>query len=212
MRSSVTIGFSSLPDTLPIYILEKALLLPGGQLPLNILEPTSTDMVNDALATQSRLIGLLLRKDKAGKTFYDTGCAGRITSFEEMVDGRMVIVLTGLCRFDVVQELPNLRKYKRFNVSWDKYRDDLVVDLNPEIDREKLISLLKEYVNRLSIEMDWEVVSHTPSYNLVTFFSMNLPFETDERQALLSAQTMEEKAELLISLIELSSSLLGRRG
>lgn len=207
LRSPFDISFERLPDTLPIFPLNSILLLPGGQIPLNIFETRYVNMVQDALAAHDRMIGVILEDKKSTSSakkpgFFKTGCAGRITSFEETFDGRFLITITGYCRFNLKEEIATTRKYRRFKVDWANYSSDLVIEANPKINKEKLIDLLKQYVHLLSIDMDWQAVDHTPTFSLVTFFSMSLPFSDHEKQELLNAKGTIERSETLIFLLE----------
>lgn len=198
-----------LPETLPIYPLQAGLMLPGGQMPIGINHQPYINMVDDALALPGRLVGILLvkgkKKSNASDNLYDIGCAGRITSFQETANGNMSIMLTGYCRFQVVNTITTTKRYKKCKVNWDHFKNqDLYVNLNPDIERTRLIKAIKKYANKLSIPMDWRVVDATPSFNLVTFFAMHLPFKDDERQKLLEAETVEMKSALLIKLVEKS--------
>ncbi len=195
-----------LPDSIPVFNAKGQFLLPGGQISLSIYETAYANMVQDALAAKDRMIGICLSKkmDKVGggEDFFEIGCAGRITSFEETIDGKFLITLTGMLRFALIEEVPTLRKYKRFSVDWSSYEDDLVINPNPQIDREKLVKLIKKYSESLSIDMDWSILDSTPGFGIVTFFAMNLPFDDEIRQLLLQAQTVEDRAETLAAVIE----------
>lgn len=166
---------------------------------MSVFDSMTINMVQDTLASQSRLMGLCLTNKS---DFHKIGCAGRITSFNEMADGSFSITLTGYCRFKTADEVPTMRKYKRFSVDWADYEHDLSINPNTHIDRDKLINSLKSYAEVADIPMDWNVLSYTPNFNIVTFFAMNLPFSNDERQQLLEALTVEDRAEVLIGLIE----------
>lgn len=182
---------------------------------MNVFEMRYVNMVQDALAAYDRLIGLVLPDDAqsikgAKRNLSKVGCAGRITSFEETVDGRFLIVVTGYCRFKLLEEVPTMRGYRRFSVDWENYEQDLSIDLNPDIDRDKLIRLLREYAKLSDIEMDWKLLAGTPNFNLITFFSMNLPFEGRDRQLLVEAQTLEDRGEVLVALIEAATRSLSK--
>lgn len=195
-----------LPDSIPVFNAKGQFLLPGGQVSLSIYETAYINMVQDVLAARDRMIGVCLNKkvDKnSGKEeFFEVGCAGRVTSFEEMVDGKFLITLTGMLRFELQGEVPTLRKYKRFSVDWSNYEGDLVINPNPDIDKEKLVKLIKQYSELLSIEMDWSILDSTPGFGIVTFFSMNLPFDDEIRQLILQAKTVEDRAKTLAAVIE----------
>lgn len=206
-RKSHEITFSTLPETIPILPLYGVLLLPGGQIELNIYELRYLNMVEDVLTTRERMIGVVIPREKNPKkdaaALYEIGTVGRVTSFEENVDGRYTITLTGYCRFYTREEVTTLRGYRRMVVEWDGFQGDLSVNPEPRIAKERLISLLKRYLKKIGIEVDWEAIIRAPTFNIITFFSMNLPFEDRDKQALLEAETVEERAEILISLLEI---------
>jgi hypothetical protein len=198
--------FDNLPDTLPVFPMENMLILPGGQVPLHIFEQRYINLVQDALASRDRLMGLAMQKESPllskKSTLNSIGCAARITSFEETPDGRFIITLTGYCRFAIKKEISSMRGYQRFSVNWGDFRNDISIQPNPDIDRQKLISLLQEYSRALHIDMDWSSLSETPNFNLVTFFAMTLPFKHSDKYPLLEALTVEERADVLISTIQ----------
>jgi Lon protease-like protein len=132
---------------------------------------------------------------------YNAGCAGRITSFKETADGKMLITLTGYSRFSIIKDIPTLRGYRRFEVSWDGFEDDWQINPNPDIDRDALMASIKEYCSLFSMDVDWLALEQAPNFTLVTFFSMSLPFSDEERQTLLTAQDVSSRAILLDALI-----------
>ncbi|NJN46224.1 MAG: hypothetical protein HC808_06820 [Candidatus Competibacteraceae bacterium] len=117
--------FDQLPTTLPIFPLTGAIVLPFVQLPLNIFEKRYLTMIFDALS-ERRMIGMIQPKSTDGDDIYPIGCAGRISSFQETDDGRLLISLTGLCRFEVQEEIPTIRGYRRIIPNWHQYAEDLL--------------------------------------------------------------------------------------
>jgi Lon protease-like protein len=202
---------SSLPTTLPIFPLAGVLLLPHGRLPLNIFEPRYLAMTIDALATPDRLIGMIqpTEEERAGQTqrVYPTGCAGRITSFAETDDGRYQITLAGIARFNVADERPvHPRGYRVVAADFGPWLDDLKTP--PEssgIDRPRLLASLKAYFALNKITVDWKVVQQTPDERLITTLAMSCPFEPSEKQALLEAPDVAERARVMIALIEMAA-------
>ena len=199
-KNPFEVSYDRLPEALSVLPLDAILLLPGGQIPLQVFEPRYINMVQDALATPERVIGVILPKDK--NSLYTIGCAGRITSFEETADGRFLITLTGYCRFKTINELSTMRGYRLFSVDWSLYKNDLVIDSNPDIHRDELVKLIQKYSQQLGIHMDWEVLSITPNFNVITFFSMSLPFKHSNKQPLLEAHTLEDRGEVLMAMIK----------
>jgi Lon protease-like protein len=200
-------GGATLPAILPIFPLTGVLLLPRGRLPLNIFEPRYLAMTRDALASE-RLIGMVQPSDPAAlgsnPPVYATGCAGRITSFSETEDGRFLITLTGTCRFRIHEELPLLEGYRRVVPEWSEYIHDLETEVEPAFDRERLIRGLKAYFQRHEISADWEAISSVPGERLVTSVAMVCPFEPSEKQALLEASDLNERARLLTAIVEMA--------
>ena len=201
--------FDELPPSLPIFPLTGALLLPRGVLPLNIFEPRYLAMVDDALSG-NRLIGMVQPTDAAAghspqgdPPIYRTGCAGRITSFDETEDGRYLITLTGLCRFRVTGESASNGGFRRADVDWSAFAGDY--EQSPvALDRRRLTAALRAYFSQHEISADWEAIEETTDERLVTSLSMICPFDPTEKQALLEAPTMDERADMMISLVEMA--------
>lgn len=207
-------GATSLCETLPIFPLAGVLLLPRGQLPLNIFESRYLAMTRDALAGD-RLIGMVQPSDPhqpaAGNpAVYPTGCAGRITSFSETEDGRFLITLTGLCRFRIREELPLSSGYRRVVPRWDEYARDLRSEREPGFDRERLIRGLRAYFDRHQIKAEWDSINSVPGERLITSIAMVCPFEPSEKQALLEAPDLAARAQLLTAIVEMA--VLDRSG
>ncbi|BCX19518.1 MAG: peptidase S16 [Geminicoccaceae bacterium] len=202
MRSAA----QSVPTRFPIFPLEGALLLPGGNLPLNIFEPRYLAMVRDAMRTH-RVIGMIqpTEPEQPGRRrgIYRTGCLGGITRFAETDDGRFLITLTGLCRFDVVEELTVTTPYRQVVADFERWRGDLAPADPPEDLRPRLLDATCAYFRRRGIETDWEAVSGAPLAALVTSLAMLCPFAPTEKQALLEASSLEDQAELLITLMDM---------
>lgn len=166
-------------------------------------------MVDDALAG-TRMIGMI-QPDMAARAnghkdaILTTGCMGRITQFAETGDGRYTIMLTGLNRFRIEEELDSPLPYRQAKVNWAPYKDDLVEDCDTiEIDRAGFIPLLKQYFDKHEIECDWEVVHEAPCQTLLTTLPMVCPFAAQEKQALLEAKTMEQRFETLTTLLTIA--------
>lgn len=205
--------FEALPPTLPIFPLPGALLLPSGKLPLNIFEPRYLAMTRDALAGD-RLIGMIQptepETDGHAPALYKTGCAGRITTFSETDDGRYLITLSGLCRFKVAHEIALSAPYRRVAPDFGPYRADMSEAPPADIGRERLLGVLKIYLKAQNISIDWKAIADTPDEWLVTSLAMMCPFEPSEKQALLEADTLDDRAGVLTALLELAT--LGRAG
>jgi Lon protease-like protein len=210
-------SFEQLPETLPIFPLSGVLLLPGGKLPLNIFEPRYLAMVFDALAG-SRLIGMVQPMQPGGYAgdglptsdgrppVHRIGCAGRIVSFSETDDGRLLLALSGVCRFEIVRELDMAHGYRRVSSVFSSYREDLERAHEPvELDRERLMAALAAFFRGRNLSTDWDAVKKAGDANLVTSLSMVLPFGPAEKQALLEAADTTARAKLLVALLEMAA-------
>lgn len=201
-----TIGFDDLPDVLPVFPLQSVLLLPRGQLPLNIFEPRYLAMVADALRGD-RLIGIIQPKTNAttNDTLYKTGCAGRITNFSETDDGRYLITLKGVCRFQSTQEAPLAAGgYRSVAAEWAPFREDITPPQSLDIDRKKLSGLLASYFDMEGMKCDWAAIESASDEKLITCLAMACPLDAGEKQALLEAPCCKTRADLFMSLLEMA--------
>ena len=189
-----------LPAVLPIFPLPCALLLPRSELPLNIFEPRYVAMI-DAALRGDRLIGMVQPKDD-GNALFPVGCAGRITGFHETGDGRYQLTLTGISRFRVTSEELTDRPYRSVSTDWSSFTDDLLHrdEDDAGVDRDALFDALKGYASRHSLNIDWDSVHKAPSEALVNALSMMSPFGIGEKQALLEARTVSDRADMLVAI------------
>lgn len=202
-------SFDQLPETVPIFPLPGALLLPRGQLPLNIFEPRYLNMIEDALAAD-RMIGMIQPDESApaqgrDPAIFSIGCAGRVVSFEETDDGRFLITLKGVSRFRVAEEVPTTRGYRKVHADWTGFQADLGPAEECGFDRDGLMSALRGYFKLQGIKANWEALAETPDERLVTSLSMICPFEPSEKQALLEASGLPERAEILKTLVRMAA-------
>ncbi|GAB4196675.1 MAG: LON peptidase substrate-binding domain-containing protein [Thalassobaculales bacterium] len=205
--ASFTPAFEDLPAAIPIFPLEGVLLLPRGRLPLNIFEPRYLEMTRAALAAPQRLIGMIQpRPGSSGREppVFETGCAGRITSFSETDDGRYLITLTGVCRFTVAQELPGVAGYRIVQPDWSRFRADFDAPGAVDFDRPRFEAALKRYFTAHGIQADWEAVTQSPEERLITSLAMICPFSPLEKQALLEAPDLAARAEAMTALVEMA--------
>jgi len=200
-------GAADLPETLPLFPLPGALLLPRGQIPLNIFEPRYLAMMDAALAS-TRLIGMV-QPDPEAQTeiglpgLFRVGCAGRITQFAETGDGRYLIQLSGICRFHITEELLADTPFRQAQVDFVPYE----MDLDPrygqeEVDREALLAALRAFSEANQVRIDWKNINDAPNEALVNALSMMSPYGVREKQALLEAQTLKTRADMLIAITE----------
>lgn len=208
MTGALDPSFEALPDRIAIFPLTGVLLLPGGDLPLNIFEPRYLNMIADALGAD-RMIGMIQptvhESEGPNPPVYRTGCAGRIVRFEETGDGRFLITLRGVCRFDVAEELPLCRDYRPVTPDWSPYRADLDEAPDPCLDRERLLGVLQGYFDAQGIAADWSAIEASPDARLVTCLAMICPFAPPEKQALLEAPSLADRSAVLTTLVEMNA-------
>jgi Lon protease-like protein len=197
----------ALPDVIPIFPLPGVLLLPRGRLPLHVFEPRYRAMVEDALGG-NRFVGMIQPLDPESREMqpavYPVGCAGRITAFRELEGGRYLITLTGVSRFRAGEELLPMRGYRRVVPSWTGFAADLEEICTIGFDRSRLYGSLRGYLTTEGIAANWEAIESAPDERLVTSLAMICPFAASEKQALLEAADLAERAKLLTSLIEMA--------
>lgn len=198
-----------LPPEIAVFPLSGALLLPGGKLPLNIFEPRYLAMVLDSLA-EGRMFGMVqgdatLPESPHGGGLFHVGCLGRLTSFAETDDGRLLITLTGLLRFRIGEELAMRRGYRRVRADYGIYLDDLDPPEPAELPREEILAALKPYFATKGIDANWSAIEQMSCPTLVTTLSMVCPFAVAEKQALLEAATPLERAHDLVALLRMAA-------
>jgi Lon protease-like protein len=202
---------AEMPQVIPVFPLDGALLLPRGDLPLQIFEPRYLNMVDDVMGGD-RIIGMIQTKaggDRARPALAAVGCAGKITSFAETSDGRYLITLTGLCRFQPVEELSARLPYRQVRASYRTFEADLAEPEGAVVAaaaRERFSRALKRYLNRRELDIDWETAESAPLEALVNSLSMGLPFSPQEKQALLQAADLAGRFEALTALLEIDSA------
>ncbi len=203
-----------LPAELPVFPLHGCILLPRSSLPLNIFEPRYLAMVEDVLAGR-RVIGIVQpqagpaddeEESPVDKTapLRQTGCAGRLTSFTETDDGRILITLTGIARFDIVSEVPSDHPYRLFHVDFTPYEKDFVRGYGQDaVDWPRLLSVLKEYLTARELSADWQSIERSPAELLVNTLAMISPYGAEEKQALLEAPDLKQRSEVLMALAQM---------
>lgn len=200
---------SDLPQAIPLFPLTGAILMPRGVLALNVFEPRYLNMIDDALGAE-RLIGMIQpaigEENEATPQLCDVGAVGRITAFSETDDGRYLITLTGVCRFDLDQELEVDTPYRQAIVSYDAFAEDFAPSHGRSIDRESLIASLKTYAALHGFQVEWDAVEQAPTETIVNVAAQVCPFDAAAKQALVEAITLEERAKALIALLEWDSA------
>jgi len=201
---------SDLPDTIPVFPLAGALMLPRTRLPLHIFEPRYLAMVEECLKTTHRLIGMIQPRDTpasgnrpAEKRLQAIGCAGRLTGFSETEDGRYMVTLSGISRFRVKEEVQGFTPYRRCLVDWAPFGRDLGAgEDDPGFKREDFMALLGRYFTKLNLSTDWGSLKEAEPELLINSLSMLCPFDPEDKQALLEAPTLVTRRETLVTLIE----------
>lgn len=198
-----------LPVKLPVFPLTGAVLLPRGELPLNIFEARYLAMI-DAALKGDRLIGMIQPSEHEDKVLKPAlskvGCAGRITGFRETEDGRLLITLTGVCRFEVAEELGVDTPYRQIRPVYGRFLADLVADSATDFPRERLVGALKSYLARRDLKADWRSVMEAPPENLVNALAMTCPFQPAEKQALVEAPGWIERVDTLVAILEMAAA------
>jgi hypothetical protein len=203
-----------LPTRIPIFPLTGALLLPVGRLPLNIFEPRYVAMVEDAIKGD-RIIGMIQPQEPDAEArveeppVYGVGCAGRITTFRETRDDRFEIVLDGISRFEIVREVEGGRGYRMAEVRWQNFAADLTEETAEETFnspvREKLLGALEKFLTGRGASLNGTGIAELPDRELVAAIAMSCPFAPSEKQALLEAEGPADRAECLVSLLEMAA-------
>jgi uncharacterized protein len=198
---------AELPETLPVFPLGGALLLPRAELPLNIFEDRYLQMFDDAISSH-RMIGMIQPDSDADDkkpTLLRVGCAGRITSYSETSDNRLLIGLTGICRFEVVAEKKVKTPWRQCKVSYDGFAADLVTENQSRtVNRSALVTAFRQYLEANNMTANWEEVEKVSTESLVNTLSQMAPYPAAEKQALLEAPDLKSRADMLIALTELA--------
>lgn len=214
MRSPIQTRYEDLPEDIPIFPLSGALLLPWGRLPLNIFEPRYLNMTLDSLGA-GRIIGMVQPDyDRAPKNedtkdeepaVYSVGCAGRVASFEETEDGRLLIMLKGICRFSIVKEIEGRKGYRRVKASYEAFKTDFEQPAHFEANREELFARLGPYLEAHAMPLGVDVLKGLSDSTLVTSLCMVCPFDPREKQALLEAPTLKARYDALLALLQIAA-------
>jgi uncharacterized protein len=208
--NSIFKGPEDLPDVIPVFPLPGALLLPRGQMPLNIFEPRYLAMTEDALRSKDRLIGMIQPDaahpgpDQNKPKLFRVGCVGRISQFAESGDGRYLIQLTGVARYRIEQELDVTTPYRQCRVNYLPFIDDFTARKGEdEVDREALLGALTSFLKANNLKADWEGIESAPNEALVNALAMMSPYDAAEKQAMLEAPDLKTRAEILVAVTEI---------
>jgi len=201
-------GAGDCPLVIPLFPLTGALLLPRGQMPLNIFEPRYLAMIDDAIRGD-RVIGMIQPEPDDGRRvevppLVRVGCLGRITQFAETGDDRYIISLTGISRFRIVEELSAATPYRQGRVDYEPFAVDFIARSGEEaVDRDGLLKALRDFAKANDLKIDWKGVHEAPNEALVNALAMMCPFGPREKQALLEARSLKERAEVLVAITEI---------
>jgi Lon protease-like protein len=197
---------SELPNKLAIFPLTGAVLFPQTQLPLNIFEPRYLQMIDEVLSSPDRVMGMIQpnfsKNDPDSKNLKKVGCAGRISSFSETGDGRYLVTLTGLIRFEVNNELDTTTQYRQVIADYDNYKEDLKPANAENVDRKSLLVLIKKYLAQRNLLIDWEIIEQSPTEQLINYSGVLVPFEPEEKQLLLETRSLFDRCKTLESLFQ----------
>lgn len=203
-------GPADLPEIIPVFPLPGALLLPRGQMPLNIFEPRYLAMVDDAFRDGHRLIGMIQPDSAHAKegdhnpALFRVGCVGRITQLAESGDGRYILELTGISRFKLVDELTVQTPYRQCKVDYFEFVDDFTARKGEDdVDRDALLKALTDFLKANNLEVDWEGIDQARNEALVNALAMMSPFGTAEKQAMLEAPDLKTRSDILIAVTEM---------
>jgi len=202
-------GPADLPKVIPVFPLPGALLLPRGQMPLNIFEPRYLQMVDDAFRDGHRLIGMIQpdvthSQSSERPILFKVGCVGRITQLAESGDGRYILELTGVARFKVLEEKTVLTPYRQCSVDFSPFIDDFTARKGEEkVDRKALLEALTQFLKANQLKVDWDGIESAPNEALVNALAMMSPYGPAEKQALLEAPDLKTRAEILIAVTEM---------
>jgi hypothetical protein len=201
-------GAEDCPLVIPVFPLAGALLLPRGQMPLNIFEPRYLAMIDDAIRTH-RIVGIIQPEPESGRQtsapgLLQIGCIGRITQFAETGDDRYILTLTGISRFRLVDELSVTTPYRQARISYDDFAIDFTARAGEdEVDRNGLLKALRAFAKANDLKIDWKGVNEAPNEALVNALAMMCPFGPREKQALLEAHDLRTRAEVLVAITEI---------
>ena len=196
------VSLDDLTKKIPNFPLTGAVLFPKTQLPLNIFEPRYVQMLNAALATPHKLIGMIQPNAGNDNTLKKVGCIGRVTSYNETDDHRYLITLNGIIRFEIENELDTTTQYRQVEVNYENFITDLKSEDVTNVDRESLLKLIKKYLKNKSLLADWDIIQQTPTEQLINYSGVLVPFTPEEKQLLLEARTIMGRSRALEALYQ----------
>jgi len=210
-------SLADLPESIPVFPLPGALLLPRARLPLNLFEPRYLAMLEDTLKTEHRLIGMIqpivMPENRSSGRLHQIGCAGRVTAFQETEDGRYLITLSGVSRYRLMEMQEGFSPYMRARVDWRSFERDLGrSEGDPSFDRPEFLAVLARFFETAQLSSDWDSLKEADVELLVNSLSILCPFDPEEKQALLEAPTLSNRRETLVTLMEFALASGGDEG
>ncbi len=213
---------SDLPARVPVFPLRGAILLPRTVLPLNIFEPRYLQMFDEVMSG-TRVVGIVQPDQSSAGESPDgkatplrrVASVGRLTAFQELDDGRLIVSLTGICRCEIIEEIAAPTPYRVCAVSYDRFRPDFVEDETDDtVDRDGLLETLKAYLAARNLKADWSSIAQASNESLVNGLAMMSPYAPEEKQALLEAADLKTRSEILVALaqMELAAGSSGGTG
>ena len=202
LKNLFKISSKDIPDTLPLFPLENVLLLPFGKLPLNIFEERYINMVLDSLQSH-RMIGIIQPKNNNNELFM-MGCIGKITSYIETQDYRLVLNLEGICRFILKEKNLTSKGYYQADIETDNYLDDLN-EIEPMLDRKVLIQKYTNFFKIKKLAIDQQILSETSNLQLLSTLAMLAPFNKIDKQAILESLNVKERIDTINSILDLNT-------
>ena len=196
------LSLDDLPKRIAVFPLTGAVLFPKTQLPLNIFEPRYVQMLNAALATPHKLIGMIQPQVNNNGLLKKVGCVGRITSYNETDDHRYLITLSGVIRFEIDEELDTTTEYRQVSANYENYLTDLTSEDVTNVDRDSLLKLIKKYLKNKNLLADWDIIQQTPTEQLINYSGVLVPFTPEEKQLLLEAKTIMGRSRALEALYQ----------
>ena len=202
----------NLPNEIPIFPLSGALLLPEGNLPLNIFEPRYIEMTDYAMANE-KLIGMIQENHGSKKTnnLYTVGCLGKITQYNETNDGRYLINLNGITRFKFIEEIKTNKKFRKLKVDYSEFKNDYKNNYKNNLDKDKFLDEVKVYLSKNNININWDIINNVDLTVLVTTLASICPFSNAEKQIILECSNTDQIPNIMLNLFKMSDEEFNKK-
>jgi|TARA_B100001093_G_scaffold481783_1_gene512825 uncharacterized protein len=189
---------NKLPNKIPVFPLSGVIYFPKTNLPLNIFEQRYLNLVNDIMQ-KDKLMGMIQAK-RIGKEVYKVGCLGKVSEFKKSEDGRILVNLTGLTRFEITEEVQNSKLYREFKVDYKKFSNDLE-NINENISTDMIIEKAKNFFEKNGLLLNWQELDKLNKDQKINTLAMIAPITNEEKQKLLESISLEEKTKTLSDII-----------